>query len=362
MGKKSALIIPVFLLSALLGLRPAGAETSGLVEMEFDRRTPPAPQTCEFPGLVIPQNAKVAAVGGYNGEPLGWTVDRQGRPATLMRVGVNSPDAPVILMLSAYHPNVWQIGWTRGTQIAAVIVSGYHSQFVSGLPPETPLMIGSRDQGGPCARFSVRDDLNDIRLLNEVSRHLFDRPIDSWVQAPKGEAMIGPQTGEEYYTAKALSHGDFSVPGTPAEREKPGSALPGAALKGSDALREALRKGQIKPASSAEFDQWAKVRREAEERQARAEGVPENLIPKKNHSGGAGQAQRLCGDQFRIRHSPGTDRSRFGHFFHSPRHARARRPQGALPYIVPGRRPQPEPRALRLFPGNPQNPRNPRKA
>ncbi|MDR1084054.1 MAG: hypothetical protein LBP22_04150 [Deltaproteobacteria bacterium] len=284
MGKKTALIIPAFLLSVLLNLSPSAvADTSGLVEMEFDR-TPQAPQGCGFPGLAIPDNARVYAVGGYNGEPLGWTIDRSGHRATSIKVGVNSPQAPVILMLGAYEPNVWQIGWTRGTQILAVIVSGYHSQFVSGLPPETQLLVGSYDQGGPCARFKVRNDLQEIKVLNSLSQHLFGRDLGDMSQAEKGQALIGPQTGDKYYTARALSPGDFSVTATPLDREK-NSPAP-MALNGSDALREAIRQGQIKPASSTEFSQWAKVRLEEEKRQARANGVPENLIAPKDYSGG----------------------------------------------------------------------------
>lgn len=288
MGIKSTLmIIAAILLSVWPGFNPpAEADTSGLVEMEFDRRTPPAPQGCRFSDLVVPDNAKVYAIGGYNGEPLGWTIDRNNRPATLMQVGINSPDAPVILMLAAYKPNVWQIGWTEGTEILAVIASGYHSQFVSGLPEETPLLIGSYDQGGPCARYSVRDDLNDIKMLNEMSRHLFGRDLSDMLVAEKGYALIGPTAGAKYFTAKALNHGDFSVPATPLERETKSPVPSAPALKGPDGLREALRKGQIKPASSVEFSQWQKIRQEAAKRQALADGVPENLITPKDHSRG----------------------------------------------------------------------------
>ncbi len=287
MEKKSALIIPAFLLSVLLGLsRSAGADPSGLVEMEFDRRTPPPPQGCGFPGLVVPDLARIYAIGGYSGAPLGWTIDRSGHRAALIQVGVNSPQAPVIFMLGAYEPSVWQIGWTEGTKILAVIVSGYHSQFVSGLPPDTPLIVGSHDQGGSCARFTISDNLQEIKQLNSLSQHLFGRGLDDLVQAEKGQIMIGPRTGDKYYTAKALSQGDFSVPSTALERETNSPAPPPTALKGPDALREAMRKGQIKPASGEEFSQWAKVRQEAEKRQALADGVPEHLIARKDSVGG----------------------------------------------------------------------------
>lgn len=283
MVKKSALIIPVLMLSIWLSL-PAAADTGGLVEMEFDRRTPPAPQVCAFPGLVIPENAKVVAAGANKGRPLGWAIDRSGHEATLIKVGVNSPGAPVILMLAAYEPNVWQIGWTRDTKILAVLVSGYHSQFVSGPSPETPVLVGSHDQGGPCARFKVSDNLQDIKRINSLSQELFGRPLDGQVKADKGEVMIGPSSLDQYYTARPLGHGDFKVTASPLERET--NSPPPVALKGQEALREALRRGQIKPASSLEFSQWAKVRQEMEKRQALADGLPENLITKKDYSGG----------------------------------------------------------------------------
>ena len=287
MGKKTALIILVFLLSVPLGFNPlAGADTSGLVEMEFDHRTTPAPPVCGFPGLIIPSNAKVVAAGAYQGRPLGWNIDRSGHQATLIQVAVNSPEAPVILMLAAYEPNVWQIGWTEGTKILAVIASGYHSQFVSGPLPETPLVVGSYDQGSRCPRFTISDKIEDIKRLNNLSQELFGRPLDDIVKAEKGEALIGPKTDDKFYTARALSHGDFSLAATPLERETGRLTLSAPALTGPEALREAMRRGQIRPASSQEFSQWAKVRQEAEKRQALADGIPEHLIPKKEYSSG----------------------------------------------------------------------------
>ena len=189
-------------------------------------------------------------------------------------------------MLAAYEPNVWQIGWTEGTRILAVIVSGYHSQFVSGLTPETPLLVGGNDQGGPCARFKISDNLQEVKQLNDLSRRLFSRDLYDIAKVDQGHALIGPTADARYFTAKALSQGDFSVSGTPPEGESKSPAPPSAALKGPEALREALRKGQIMPASSAEFSQWAKVRQEAEKRRALAEGVPEHLIPQRDYSGG----------------------------------------------------------------------------
>jgi len=40
-------------------------------------------------------------------------------------VAVNQRGTPVVLMLGAYEPTVWNIGWTQGTQIVAVMASGY---------------------------------------------------------------------------------------------------------------------------------------------------------------------------------------------------------------------------------------------
>ena len=50
-----------------------------------------------------------------------------------MDVVVNYSSKPVVLMLGAYEPTIWNIKWTPTTHIVALLVSGYRRQAVLAL-------------------------------------------------------------------------------------------------------------------------------------------------------------------------------------------------------------------------------------
>jgi hypothetical protein len=50
-------------------------------------------------------------------------------------------------------PSIWNIGWTRGTRILAVLVSGYHRQVVAGLEPQVPTLQSTFSNKGECGFF-----------------------------------------------------------------------------------------------------------------------------------------------------------------------------------------------------------------
>ena len=40
-------------------------------------------------------------------------------------------------------PTIYNIKWTEGTDIMAVVATGYYRQAVAGLPDETPVLIST---------------------------------------------------------------------------------------------------------------------------------------------------------------------------------------------------------------------------
>ena len=108
---------------------------------------------------------------------------------TQIDVAVNNPGEPVVLMLGAYEPTIWNIGWSQGTKILAVLVSGYHRQVVAGLDQQTPLLISSYDNRGPCGYFYVTPD--NLESLNPKARSLFGRPVDVVYPAVNGNVVVG---------------------------------------------------------------------------------------------------------------------------------------------------------------------------
>ncbi|MDR1084053.1 MAG: hypothetical protein LBP22_04145 [Deltaproteobacteria bacterium] len=250
----------------------------GLVEMEFfDRQTP---GVCALPGLNIaelPEDAVVYAVSVYGGQELGWPLDRiSGHEGHLIKVAVNSPERPVLLMLGTYEPTVWRIEWTEGTRILGVMVSGYHSQFVSGLPPRTPMLISSYDQKQPGAHFYVSAlAKKNPADFADLSRTLFGRAPETVVPTEKGLVHIGPEppTSRPWVSAAPWRPEDFQLSGP---------------LPGKFGLNQAVAAGLIRPALVRDQHQWQLAKAERERAAALAEGLPEKLIPPPPEMRGSG--------------------------------------------------------------------------
>lgn len=198
--------------------------------------------TCSFPGLQLPANTRVYAAGAYSGRTLDYQIDQSGHSATRIDVAVNSPSAPVVLLLGAYEPTVWSVGWSRGSKILAVLVSGYHRQAITGLNADVPVLISSYDNKGPCGYFYVRDE--NSSSLNPMAKRVFSRPIDRVYSAADGQVLIGDDLTNSagLVTAKGSSIDAFR------DRNAP--------LAGEAGINEALRKGVLREATTVDLQAW----------------------------------------------------------------------------------------------------------
>lgn len=166
----------------------SGTETRPFeFEVAAERRE--AVSACAFPGLDPATPMKVFAAGAYAGRKLGFQIDQSGHEAGRIDVAVNQPGVPVVLMLGAYDPVVWTVGWSSGTHIAAVLVGGYHRQVVTGLPAHVPVIVSTHDDKGPCGYFYVSAE--KAGTLNPVARRAFGRPIDMVYPAVQGRVVVG---------------------------------------------------------------------------------------------------------------------------------------------------------------------------
>lgn len=154
-----------------------------------ERASQPQPASCEFPALKGKTNYKLFAAGAYSGRRLDFGIDDSGNEAGRYDVAVNHTAAPVVLMLGSYDPTVWHVGWTKGTRIAAVLVSGYHRQVITGLPAGVPVINSTYDNRGACGYFYVSAER--ANTLNPVARRAFGRAVDMVYLAEKGRVVVG---------------------------------------------------------------------------------------------------------------------------------------------------------------------------
>lgn len=235
-------LVPVFFCVA------TAACAQDLKKFEFEPPVQPARDAkpagrCAFDNLSVPAGMRVYAAGGYSGRELQFQIDQSGHEATQFDIAVNSPSQPVALLLGAYEPTVWNVGWTRGTRIVAVFVSGYHRQAVAGLEKSVPVLNSSYDNKGPCGHTYVSNGQNTA--LNPLSRRLFNQQVDMVFPGDrKGKILIGDalSAGADLVTSGATAPESFRDQNAP--------------LAGQAGLDSAVEKGVLRLATAAEGDAW----------------------------------------------------------------------------------------------------------
>ncbi|MBI3550216.1 MAG: PKD domain-containing protein [Elusimicrobia bacterium] len=192
-------------------------------------------ERCAIPGLALPDDVVVWAVGG-RGRLLGRQIDQSGSEASEFDVTVKS-GRPVALILSSYDPAVWKVRRERGTKIAAVLVAGFNRQGVAGLPEGTPLLLNVKVSGFPCGYFGVH--LHDRAKGDAVAEHVFGRPIDQVFDGDGGRVEAGDPIAE----------GDDLLPRTV---NTSGFFDPNMPPAGEAGLKDLVRKGVLRPATESD--------------------------------------------------------------------------------------------------------------
>lgn len=203
------------------------------------------PSVCGFPGLVLPAKTKSFAAGSYSGRKLDFQIDDSGHQATQIDVAVNHRAEPVVLVLGAYEPTIWNIGWSSDSRIVAVLVSGYHRQVVAGLPKSVPTLVSTYDNKGACGSFYVSADT--IAAVNPISQRVYERPVERVYLARDGRVVIG----DTLPAGVALVTGNGPTPDSFRNKDAP--------LAGPAGIEDAVRKGLLREASDADARAWAQA-------------------------------------------------------------------------------------------------------
>lgn len=199
---------------------------------------------CAFKDLQMPADLAVYGAGAYAGKRLGKQIDDSGHDATSMKIVVNETKRPVALVLGAYEPTVWNIKFTKGTKIHAVMLSGYHQQVITGLPKDTPLLVSTfqnREKNPDCGYVYFSED--QVKKLNPLSRKLFNKPADMFYPARDGVAVIGT---EVYNVADLIDMPEEPVAFTQKDE----------VLSGKMGLQAAIDKGLIRQANPSDNEAW----------------------------------------------------------------------------------------------------------
>lgn len=199
------------------------------------------PDECKFDELEPSDDFAVFAWRG-TGKKLDYQINGQGKTATQVDIIVNQTKRGVVLMLDAYMPTIWNIKRTEGTEIKAIFFNGDNRQVLAGLDDSLPIFANTPQNGYPCGRFLIRNDINKV---NQVSMALFGAEVKAFGSRTgvNGEVRFGAPTS---YTQMIISSG--VSPSSYRDSTQP--------LAGQAGINEAVAKGIIRPATRADMDRW----------------------------------------------------------------------------------------------------------
>ena len=227
-------------LAALVARHPANSLLNE--HPKPDAVQPPANDPCGIPGL--DNEFDVVAISVYQGsKPLDIALDTGGHEVRQEDVVVGSTPKPVVLLLMAYDPIVWNIGRAPDARIAGVLAQGVHRQAVIGLPKGTRITTYSGSDGGnSCRSFRAEGSVADMSVKRRV-RELFGRGIGTLMTSKAGaQFVVGEVNGPASYS-EDVKLKDIALPD---------NVLPGGQM-GIDRL---VKQQSLSPATAAQVDLW----------------------------------------------------------------------------------------------------------
>ncbi|MEL6928655.1 MAG: hypothetical protein AAFO95_08480 [Cyanobacteria bacterium J06600_6] len=184
----------------------------------------------------------VYAAGGNWGRELNFQIDQSGEMANQMNYVVNSPSKPVVLMLGSHDSTIYNIQWTKDTDIVAVVVSGIHRQAVAGLPDETPILNTTLNNSAKCGHFYMTH--GQYEILDPLSNKLFGQSVEeiyfsNWISKSIEDDDL------KLYSSDDTTVDSFYDPNAP--------------LAGQAGVEAALKKGVIRKATESDLQAWIEL-------------------------------------------------------------------------------------------------------
>ena len=225
---------------------------------------PPRPDDSAWDSLFagLPADFKLHAVGTYSADVNvpGVQLDDSGHEVTQAEVVVNDPSAPVILVLTAYDPVVWRVGIAEGTELAGVIVSGYHGQALIGIPAETPHQISTYVNPGGFEYLLAFEASEELLDMNERLNLAAEKSLDS---ATFGTVDGIFHVGDPLENGLNVRYSDDLTLESYLDPDRP--------LAGKRGLDQLVSDGKLRPATVADINAW--IDKESEPFQSFAPGI-----------------------------------------------------------------------------------------
>lgn len=202
-----------------------------------------------LPGFAL-SGARIVALGAYQGGlPTSAVIEGASHQVRAITVAAEPSGPPLVLIVTAYDPVVWDFSHFPLGRLRAVIVYGYHPQALAHLPERVParFTIGP-GANGSCGRpLSAHEGGTELEALDAQARAVLHRPIDSFVGAyePAGLGVEG-----HVRIAAPPRHSSAGI----IRRKLP--TVPDPVGPHEAEIQRLVREGALRPARKDDLDAW----------------------------------------------------------------------------------------------------------
>lgn len=140
----------------------------------------PQGTSCLSPSVA--QGARILAVGTYEGGlPVARLATHEGHEVKAVAIHVPARGGPLVVVLSAYDPVVWDLRDVPKNRLRAVFVSGYHAQAVAGAGSRPVRVTTYLKPNKACgeAAYAYKGG-KSLDRLDALVRRVFRRGIDGF--------------------------------------------------------------------------------------------------------------------------------------------------------------------------------------
>jgi hypothetical protein len=160
---------------------------------------------------MLAKGAQIRILGAYEGGgETRLSIESNESVVGRIKLHASASGGPIILVLSAYDPVVWDFSQFPVNRIRAVFATGYSDQAVAALPEHIPLQLNSHNTpntqcGKPSYAYKGGEALDG---LTENVAMIFGRGPDSFqgTYAPKSFNVDGQAINAALYVDDALSN------------------------------------------------------------------------------------------------------------------------------------------------------------
>lgn len=144
----------------------------------------------------LAEGAKILALGAYEGGiETRLSIEDNENAVGQIKLHASASGGPLVLVLTAYDPVLWDFSQFPVNRIRAVLATGYHDQAVAGLPKHIPLQLNSyTTPNARCGTHSYAyEGGKDLDGLVENVTAIFGRGPDNFqgAYAPKSFSVDG---------------------------------------------------------------------------------------------------------------------------------------------------------------------------